>query len=297
MWVACLAMADRVIAVHGGCGNPAAGVLRDEPSYRAAIDDALRTGSDVLEAGGSALDAVQVAVEILEDCPLLNAGRGSVLTTEGTVEMDASVMWGADLSAGAVAAVSGVRHAVALARVVMERTSHVLMAGEGAERLAEEHGLERCDPDWFVTDRQRERWMAAKGTVGAVALDGDGHLAAATSTGGVGGQLPGRVGDSPLIGAGTYAEDGVCAVSATGDGELITRMTLAAEVAALIRHKHLTLEDACNEALRQRIAPLRGDAGLIAVDPEGNVSMPFTTTIMHRGWMKNGTEPHSACTR
>jgi beta-aspartyl-peptidase (threonine type) len=290
-------MADRVIAVHGGCGNPAAGVLRDEPSYRAAIDDALRTGSDVLEAGGSALDAVQLAVEILEDCPLLNAGRGSVLTTEGTVEMDASVTWGADLSAGAVAAVSGVRHPVALARVVMERTPHVLMAGEGAERLAEEHGLEQCDPDWFVTAHQRERWMAAKGTVGAVALDGDSHLAAATSTGGVRGQLPGRVGDSPLIGAGTYAEDGVCAVSATGDGELITRTTLAAEVAALMRHKHLTLEDACNEALRQRIAPLRGDAGLIAVDPEGNVSMPFNTSVMHRGWMKNGTESHSACTR
>jgi L-asparaginase / beta-aspartyl-peptidase len=290
-------MADRVIAVHGGCGNPAAGVLRDEPSYRAAIEDALRAGSGVLEAGRSALDAVQAAVEILEDCPLLNAGRGSVLTTEGTVEMDASVMWGADLSAGAVAAVSGVRHPVALARVVMERTSHVLLAGEGASRLAEESGLELCDPDWFITDLQRERWMAAKGTVGAVALDADGHLAAATSTGGVRGQLPGRVGDSPLIGAGTYAEDGVCAVSATGDGELITRATLAAEVTALIRHKGLRLEEACDEALRTRLAPLRGDAGLIAVDPQGHVSMPFNTSVMHRGWIRNGTELHSGCTR
>jgi L-asparaginase / beta-aspartyl-peptidase len=290
-------MADRVIAVHGGCGNPAAGVLRDEPSYRAAIEDALRAGSGVLEAGRSALDAVQAAVEILEDCPLLNAGRGSVLTTEGTVEMDASVMWGADLSAGAVAAVSGVRHPVALARVVMERTSHVLLAGEGASRLAEESGLELCDPDWFITDLQRERWMAAKGTVGAVALDADGHLAAATSTGGVRGQLPGRVGDSPLIGAGTYAEDGVCALSATGDGELITRATLAAEVTALIRHKGLRLEEACDEALRTRLAPLRGDAGLIAVDPQGHVSMPFNTSVMHRGWIRNGTELHSGCTR
>jgi beta-aspartyl-peptidase (threonine type) len=251
----------------------------------------------VLEEGASSLDAVQVAVEILEDCPLLNAGRGSVLTIDGSVEMDAALMWGADLSAGGVACVSGVRHPVALARVVMEQTSHALMAGEGANRLAEESGLEFCDPDWFVTDRQRERWMAAKGTVGAVALDSDGHLAAATSTGGVRGQLPGRVGDSPLVGAGTYAEDGVCAVSATGDGELITRATLAAEVAALIRHKGLALEEACDEALRTRIAPLRGDAGLIAVDAEGNVAMPFNTTVMHRGWLRNGAEPQSACTR
>jgi L-asparaginase / beta-aspartyl-peptidase len=173
----------------------------------------------------------------------------------------------------------------------------VLLAGEGASRLAEESGLELCDPDWFITDLQRERWMAAKGTVGAVALDADGHLAAATSTGGVCGQLPGRVGDSPLIGAGTYAEDGVCALSATGDGELITRATLAAEVTALIRHKGLRLEEACDEALRTRIAPLRGDAGLIAVDPQGNVSMPFNTTVMHRGWIRNGTELHSGCTR
>jgi L-asparaginase / beta-aspartyl-peptidase len=289
-------MADRVIAVHGGCGNPAGGVLRDEPSYRAAIEESLRAGSDVLEQGGSALDAVQAAVEVLEDCPLLNAGRGSVLTSEGSVEMDAALMWGADLSAGAVAGVSGVRHAVAAARAVMERTPHVLLTGEGAERLAEESGLELCAPDWFVTERQRERWMAAKGTVGAVALDRDGHLAAATSTGGVRGQLPGRVGDSPLIGAGTYAEDGVCAVSATGDGELITRATLAAEVAALIRHKALPLKDACDEALK-RIVRLRGDAGLIAVDPNGNVAMPFNTTVMHRGSMKNGAERYSAHTR
>jgi L-asparaginase / beta-aspartyl-peptidase len=210
--------------------------------------------------------------------------------------MDAALMWGADLSAGAVAGVSGVRHAVAAARAVMERTPHVLLTGEGAERLAEESGLELCAPDWFVTERQRERWMAAKGTVGAVALDRDGHLAAATSTGGVRGQLPGRVGDSPLIGAGTYAEDGVCAVSATGDGELITRATLAAEVAALIRHKPLPLKDACDEALK-RIVRLRGDAGLIAVDPNGNVAMPFNTTVMHRGSMKNGAERYSAHTR
>jgi beta-aspartyl-peptidase (threonine type) len=281
-------VADRVIAVHGGCGNPAAGVVRDEGAYHHAIEEALAAGSKVLEGGGSALDAVQLAVESLEDCPLLNAGRGSVLTTEGLVEMDASVMSGADLRAGAVAAVTGVRHPVALARAVMEDTPHVLLAGPGAERLAEEKGLELCEADWFVTDRQRERWAASKGTVGAVALDSDGHLAAATSTGGVRGQLPGRVGDSPLIGAGTYADDATCAISATGDGELIVRAMLASEVAGLIRHGGLPLEEACLQAIRQRLAPLRGEGGLIALDALGNVAMPANTTVMHRGLVRNG---------
>jgi beta-aspartyl-peptidase (threonine type) len=288
-------MADRVIAVHGGCGNPAAGVLRDEPSYREALDESLRAGSDVLESGGSALDAVQAAVERLEDCPLFNAGRGSVLNTDGAVEMDAAVMWGASRDAGSVAAVTGVRHPVALARLVMEDTSHLMVAGQGAARLAEERGLEMCDPDWFVTERQRDRWTAAKGTVGAVALDGDGHLAAATSTGGMKGQLPGRVGDSPVIGAGTYAEDGVCAVSATGDGELIVRATLAAEIAALMRLAGLPLQEAVERAVKKRLAPLRAEAGLIAVDRQGNVTMPFNTTVMHRGMARNGADLWSAC--
>lgn len=287
-------MADRVIVVHGGCGNPAAGVVRDEAGYHRAIEEALAAGSTVLEGGGPALDAVVAAVESLEDCPRLNAGRGSVLTSEGAVEMDASVMSGADRRAGAVATVTRVRHPVALARAVMENTPHVLVAGAGAERIAEEHGLELCEPDWFVTDKQRDRWMTSKGTVGAVALDADGHLAAATSTGGMRGQLPGRVGDSPLIGCGTYAEDGVCALSATGDGELIVRATLAAEVAALIRHTGLSLEDACRQALRDRVAPLRAEAGLIALDPSGNVAMPANTTVMHRGVVRNGGAPQTA---
>ncbi|HEY2603186.1 MAG TPA: isoaspartyl peptidase/L-asparaginase [Thermoleophilaceae bacterium] len=281
-------MAERVIAVHGGCGNPAAGVVRDEAGYHRALEEALAAGSEVLEGSGAALDAVQLAVESLEDCPLFNAGRGSVLTSDGVVEMDAALMSGADLSAGAAAAVTRVRHPIALARAVLESTPHVLLAGVGAELLAEERGLELCEPDWFVTERQRERWMAAKGTVGAVALDADGHLAAATSTGGVRGQLPGRVGDSPLIGSGTYAEDGVCAISATGDGELIIRTTLAAEVAGLIRHGGLSLEQACERALRERIAPLGGDAGLIALDPAGKVAMPANTSVMHRGVVRNG---------
>jgi L-asparaginase / beta-aspartyl-peptidase len=292
--VACRFVADRVIVVHGGCGNPAAGVVRDEAAYHRAIEEALAFGSDVLEGGGSAVDSVQAAVESLEDCPLLNAGRGSVLTTSGTVEMDASIMSGGDLRAGAVAAVTGVRHAVALARAVMEETPHVLMAGLGAEQLASELELEFCAPEWFVTDRQRERWMASKGTVGAVALDAAGHLAAATSTGGVRGQLPGRVGDSPLLGAGCYAEDATCAVSATGDGELIIRAGLAAEIAALMRIGGLSLADACGRALGERVAPLRGDAGVIALDASGNVAMPANTRVMHRGVRRNGGSAETA---
>jgi beta-aspartyl-peptidase (threonine type) len=268
--------------------------VRDEDGYHRGLEEALGAGSSVLEAGGSALDAVQAAVESLEDCPLFNAGRGSVLTSEGSVETDASIMDGAELRAGGVAAVSGVRHPIALARAVMENTPHVLMAGPGAERLAVSHGLELCEPDWFVTERQRERWLAAKGTVGAVALDGDGHLAAATSTGGVKDQLPGRVGDSPLIGSGTFADDSVCAVSATGDGELIIRAMLAAEVCALMRHAGLELEEACDRAIKERVLPLRGDAGLIALDPVGNLAMPATTTVMHRGVVRNGASPETA---
>ncbi len=274
--------------MHGGCGNPAAGVVRDEAGYHAGLEEALAAGSAVLEEGGSAVDAVQAAVCSLEDCALFNAGRGSVLTTDGAVEMDAAVMSGADLRAGAVAGVTRVRHAVELARAVMEGTPHVLLVGAGAERLAVSQGLELCEPDWFVTDRQRDRWMATRGTVGAVALDSDGHLAAATSTGGVRDQLPGRVGDSPLIGAGTYADDATCAVSATGDGEIIVRSLVAGEIAALIRHRGMALEEACNWTLRERVGALRGDAGLIALDPGGNVAMPANTTVMHRGVIRNG---------
>ncbi len=204
----------------------------------------------MLDGGGTPLDATQVAVEWLEDCPLFNAGRGSVLSSEGVVEMDAAIMSGTDLRAGAVASITRVRHPVALARAVMEATPHVLITAAGAERLAEDCGLELCDADWFVTARQRERWLASQGTVGAVALDSGGHLAAATSTGGVREQRAGRVGDSPL--------------------------------------------NACEQVLRQGIAPLGGKAGLIAVDPAGNVATPFNTTLMHRGAVRGGGRPETA---
>ena len=191
--------------------------------------------------------------------------------------MDAALVSGHDRRAGAVAAVTTTRHAIALARAVRDATPHVLLAGDGAERLADEHDLERMPPDWFVTGRQRERWWKARGTVGAVVLDDGERLAAATSTGGTSGQIPGRVGDSPLIGAGTWADQGV-AVSMTGEGEGIIRAAAAHEVAALVEHAGLPLAQACERV----IGELEGEAGLIAVDRDGNVALPFNTRVMHR---------------
>jgi L-asparaginase / beta-aspartyl-peptidase len=282
-------VAEPALAVHGGAGAlPGA----DDEARREALERAVAVGWSALESG-SALDAVQAAVELLEDAPDFNAGRGSVLTADGRVEMDAAIASGPDGRAGAVACVMRVRHPVALARSVMETTPHVLLAGPAAERFAEERDLELMKPDWFITARQRERLARATaassrfevggGTVGAVARDSTGVLAAATSTGGTRGQLPGRVGDSPLIGAGTYA-DADCAISATGDGEAIIRTVAAHEVAALVHHMGVALAEACEQVLRERIEPLGGGAGMIALGPTGDPVMPFTTPAMHRAW-------------
>ena len=208
-----------------------------------------------------------------------------MLTAEGTVEMDAALMSGDDGRAGAVAAVTTPRHAIALARAVMDTTPHVMLAGQGAERLAGARGIEREAPHFFITDRQRERWWKARGTVGAVVLDDDGRLAAATSTGGTTGQLAGRVGDSPLIGAGTWADRRV-AVSMTGDGEGIIRAAASHTVASLVEHAGLPLEEACARVVES----IDGEAGLIAVDRDGNVALPFNTRVMHRA-RRRGGEP------
>jgi L-asparaginase / beta-aspartyl-peptidase len=266
------------IAVHGGAG-PVPRRRLDERAYRDALELALAAAHRALARG--ALDAVQAAVEVLEDNPLFNAGRGSVPNADGGIEMDAAVMCGRTRRAGAVAAVASARHPVRLARAVMDRTPHVLLTD--ADRLAREAGLELMDPAWFARRNQE-----TPGTVGAVALAGDGALAAATSTGGRRGQLAGRVGDSALIGAGTYA-DAACAVSMTGDGEPIMRAVAAHEVSALTRLAGMTLREACERVLAE-VASLDGAAGLIAVDRNGNVATPFTTALMHRGW-KVGDEP------
>jgi beta-aspartyl-peptidase (threonine type) len=286
-----------VILVHGGCGNPSGGTIEHEEDYHRGIEEAVSAASAVLTAGAGALGAVEAAVARMEDNPIFNAGRGSVLTSDATAEMDAAIMDGRSGRAGAVAAVTTVRHPVALARAVMESTPYVMFAGPGADRLAADHGLERMDPSWFVTNRQRERLRRAQageahqdagdnpiGTVGAVVLDADGALAAATSTGGRRNQPPGRVGDSPIVGAGTYADERV-AVSATGNGEAIVERCAAHEISALMRHAGLDLRAACAAAMEGI-----EEVGLIAVDAEGNFVMPFDTTLMHRG-LKLGGDP------
>jgi isoaspartyl peptidase/L-asparaginase-like protein (Ntn-hydrolase superfamily) len=259
-----------VLLVHGGAGNPRDGVVDDEAAVHEALRTALLAGYELLAGGAPALDAVETAVRSLEDCPLFNAGRGSVLNAEGHVEMDAAVMDGATQQPGACAGVVRVRHPVSLARAILEKTPHVLLVGEGALRYAEDAGLEFEQPDWFVVDKERD---AQHGTVGAVALDSDGRLAAATSTGGGGGQLHGRVGDTPVIGAGTWADERV-AVSCTGTGEQFIRGAVAHEISAQVRHRDASLSDAVTAVIGGL------DGGLIAVKNDGSWSMPFNTQLM-----------------
>jgi beta-aspartyl-peptidase (threonine type) len=272
-----------VIAIHGG-----AGVLRaDNPgaAQRASLRNALDAGYSVLKDGGTSLDAVAAAVVAMEDDPHFNAGRGSCYNAEGEIEMDASIMDGATLAAGAVAAVRLIRNPVRAARAVMERTRHVLLVGASAERFARKHGLKLERAEYFRTERRlqalRKKVKNYHGTVGAVALDRDGNLAAATSTGGYTGKLAGRVGDTPIIGAGNYADNRACAVSGTGLGEAFIRAAVAYDVVARMLYTKVSVESAARAALR-RVADLGADGGLIAVDKRGNVAMPFNSEGMYR---------------
>jgi beta-aspartyl-peptidase (threonine type) len=283
-------MAGIALAVHGGAGGPPA-TEADAQEIRAALAASLRAGHARLAAGGSALDAVEAAVAVLESHPLFNAGRGAALTSAGGVELDAAIMDGRSRALGAVACVRGIANPVRLARLVLERTPHVLLVGPGAESFAAAHGVPSVDPASLVTSarwadleraRQAERRPAGGGTVGAVALDGAGHLAAATSTGGVTNQLPGRVGDTPIAGAGTWADDATCAVSATGPGEAFIRSAFAHEIDARMRLAGAGLEDACREALR-RVGELGARGGCVAVDRTGRIALPFTSAAMPRG--------------
>ena len=270
-----------VLLVHGGAGNPLDGKVDDEAAVHEALRQALLTGYEQLTAGAMALDAVEAAVRVLEDSPLVNAGRGSVLNAAGHVEMDAATMDGESQQAGACAGVVGVRHPVSLARAILEKTPHVLLVGEGALRYAEDAGLEFEDPEWFVTDRERAR-HDEHGTVGAVALDSEGHLAAATSTGGVREQLHGRVGDTPVIGAGTWADQRV-AVSCTGTGEQFIRIAAAHELSARVRHAGATLGQAASAVVDGL------DGGFIALADDGSWAMPFNTALMYRGRAAGGS--------
>lgn len=285
------------LVVHGGAGK----LDRDRVSAeqdagaRAGLNAALDAGEAILAAGGSALDAVEAAVRVLEDDPHFNSGRGAVLTYEGAIELDAAIMDGADRNAGSVAAVTRTRNPVSLARAVMEASPHVLLAGAGADRFAAEQGVEAVDPAWFETPERRQQLEAMKadadnwfdvdmkyGTVGAVARDARGHVAAATSTGGVTGKRWGRIGDSPLIGAGTYADDRAGAVSATGSGEFFIRVGVAHEICARVRLGGETLQAAGDEVLAETQA-LGGVGGVILAGPDGEIGWSFTTSGLYRG--------------
>jgi len=290
------------MVIHGGAGTIERRemTLENEQAHRAGLEQALKAGYAVLERGGASLDAVEAAIRSLEDNPLFNAGKGSVFTHQGTNELDASIMDGKTLKAGAVAAVRHVRNPISLARLVMEKSPHVMMEGEGAEAFAKQMGAQLVDEKYFYTE---ERWrelekekakVKAKaspaptgdsdrhGTVGAVALDQAGNLAAGTSTGGITNKLFGRVGDSPIIGAGTYANNRTCAVSCTGDGEYFIRAVVAHSISAMMEYKGMSLQEAARAALDQA-AQLGGKGGLIALDKEGNFTMPFNTSGMYRG--------------
>jgi beta-aspartyl-peptidase (threonine type) len=287
-------MGEIAIVVHGGAGE------WPLDAHAAALDGvaaAVAAGHAVLAAGGDALDAVQAAVVVLEDDPVFNAGRGAVLDERGVVSLDASVMRGADRAAGAVAGLRGIRNPVLAARAVLDEGRHVLLVGEPAAHHARAAGLEVAPETWFLTAAREagyaQRDASRGGTVGAVARDARGGVAAATSTGGSARKHPGRVGDSPLIGAGTWADDGTLAISCTGDGEAVIRSALAHEVDALMRHAGLSLAAACERALAE-LARYPGTGGLIAVGAAGGVAAPFTTPSMPRGWRVGDGEPHAA---
>lgn len=299
------------LAIHGGAGTILKSQMTPalEAEYRGGLENALRAGWDILEKGGSSLDAVEAAVCSLEDFPLFNAGRGSVFTHEGKQELDASIMDGKTLRAGSVAFVNNIKNPVSLARLVMEKTEHVLLAGEGANHFAQEMGIKTESDEYFFTEHRWLQMIEARsagrvqldhsaaglesemvepaskplGTVGAVAVDANGDLAAATSTGGMTNKKFGRVGDTAIIGAGTYADD-KCAVSCTGVGEYFMRAVTAYDVAALMKYKGHNLENAAAEAIRH-VGSINGEGGLIAVDSNGNVALPFNSEGMYRGYL------------
>lgn len=306
-----MARSGYVIAIHGGAGTIAPDRIDPEP-FHAGLRQALEAGDRALAAGGSALDAVEAAVMALEDCPLFNAGRGAVYTADATHELDASVMDGSTLQAGAVAGINRVRNPVRLARRVLENSGPILLAGAGAQRFAEEQGLADEDPAYFHVEHrlQQLRFIQAGGsreaaldhnvhvpapiiedrkfgTVGAVARDANGHLAAAVSTGGMTNKRPGRIGDSPIIGAGVYANDRTCAVAATGTGEAFLRAVAAHDVHARMLYRGERLEDAAQSVISETIGGFGGEGGLVAVDAEGRISMPFNTRGMYRGFIRS----------
>ncbi|MBI4946381.1 MAG: isoaspartyl peptidase/L-asparaginase [Bacteroidetes bacterium] len=318
-------MENFAIVIHGGAGT----ILRDsmspelEKQYKAKLSESVKAGYDILSKGGTALDAVAASIKVLEDSPLFNAGKGSVFNHEGKNEMDASIMDGKTLMAGAVAGARAIRNPIDGARVVMEKSPHVMFSGEGADTFAREQGLKMEEPAYFYDEKRWQQlqqikdqekitldhssgtpgWVHPKdaeflhapddsigagkkfGTVGCAALDKKGNLAAGTSTGGMTNKKWGRVGDSPIIGSGTYANNKTCAVSCTGHGEYFIRNVVAYDVSALMEYKGMTLEQATHEVVMNKLKPQGGEGGLIAIDTKGNIAMPFNTAGMYRACM------------
>ena len=304
-------MGNYAIAIHGGAGSLMTGTItaEKEKEFNDKLSEALQAGYNILSKEGSAIDAVEAAVRVLEDSPLFNAGKGSVFNSDGINEMDAAIMNGKTLKAGAIAEVHTIRNPISGARAVMEKSKHVLLASAGAEKFAKEAGLEIVDPSYFYDDTRHKQWLATKdndsinswagdgipegtkkhGTVGCVALDSQGNIAAATSTGGINNKKFGRVGDSPIIGAGTYANNKTCAVSCTGEGEYFIRNVVSYDISALMEYKGFSLAQATAEALK-KVALLGGEGGLVAIDAQGNISAPFNTNSMFRGWINTAGE-------
>ncbi|HWR84013.1 MAG TPA: isoaspartyl peptidase/L-asparaginase [Candidatus Deferrimicrobium sp.] len=302
------------IAIHGGAGTILKSKMTPEKEreYHAALKESLAAGYDVLMSGRAALDAVQRAVNVMEDSPLFNAGKGAVFTHEGTHEQDACIMDGPTRKVGAVALLQRIRSPIDLARLVLERSTHVLLAGEAAEEFALAHGIEFVDAKYFFTEHRWQQLQEAlakerdglsaytrldhsvedkSGTVGAVALDRHGNLAAATSSGGMTNKRSGRIGDTPIIGAGTYADNATCAVSATGVGEFIMRAVVAYDIAALMMYKNMILADAAEEVVMKKLPALGGSGGVIAIDRYGSIAMPFNSEGMYRGFQLPDGEP------
>lgn len=308
-------MKQFAIAIHGGAGAIPRSIMgaENEKNYKKGLEEALLAGDTILSSGGNALDAVEAAVNKLEDNPLFNAGRGAVFTNGGTNELDASIMDGKNLMAGAVTGIKNVKNPVSLARVVMEKSEHVFLSGAGAMEFAKKMNLEFApDEYFFVQDRYDQLLQAResdqvvldhgnirgatgtpnskKGTVGAVALDVFGNIAAATSTGGMTNKKFGRVGDSPIIGAGTYANNNTCAISCTGHGEFFIRSVVAYDISCLMEYKGLSLKEACDIVVYQKLVKIGGEGGLVAIDAKGNIEMPFNSEGMYRAMRKSGGE-------
>ena len=302
-----------MLVIHGGAGTITRQSMTAEveKQYREALQLALKTGHAILAKGGTSLDAVEATIRVMEDSPLFNAGKGAVFTHEGRNELDASIMDGRTKAAGSVAGVTIIRNPITAARAVMEKSEHVMMVGRGAELFATKMGLEIVDPSYFWTER---RWKSLQneltkakpravldfsdekkfGTVGAVALDAHGNLAAGTSTGGMTNKQFGRVGDAPIIGAGTYADNESCAVSATGHGEFFIRWTVAYDIAALVKYRGLTVQQAGDEVIHRKLVPVKGEGGVIILDAKGNFATPFNSAGMYRGNIGSDGIPHIA---